>query len=246
MRSMFAMLFSAAAVLAGPAFAGQPDAGDTGPDAAFATDWEFYDKSEGPGPCSMTLTADGGVTAGADCAKVYPFLSTLAKWTTRGGSSVVLQEAHGGDIMSFLVIEAGKLEAVEDTRTYEMTAMAGAESAAEAPAPVAGQPAFIMGSDADALNGAYTFRDEASDKGCTLYLLMDGGTGQLSTNKAEDCDAQFPFLIALSTWEPEGTETIKLIGAEGSLLGSFDFTGDGFRGEIVSDGQDYVLERMEN
>jgi hypothetical protein len=43
----------------------------------FVQTWQFHDRAEGPGACSVTLLMDGGAMASDACASAYPVLSVL-------------------------------------------------------------------------------------------------------------------------------------------------------------------------
>ncbi len=130
-------------------------------------------------------------------------------------------------------------------RTFATLSVAAAAllgpAQAEAPDPE------MLQAGVDTLNGVYTFSAPSDgSKGCSIILKTTGSGAQFDVEPAADCEPQFPFLAVLSGWQPQGTELIRLIGAEGSLLMEFAFTGENLNFDATQpfDGVTYRMQRQ--
>ncbi len=86
-------------------------------DSAFVQTWQFHDRAEGPGACSVTLLMDGGAMASDACADVYPVLSDLSAWRPLSTSELELRN-DGGAFLRFTSVSPDELEAKDGGRTY--------------------------------------------------------------------------------------------------------------------------------
>ena len=183
-------------------------------DSVFVQTWQFHDQADGPGRCSVSLNMDGTASASEDCADAYPVLSGLAEWRPLSTSELELRSADG-PFLRFRSVSPDALEAQDGGRTWVLGV--GAVSSED-----------DLGAGAETLGGPYTL--SAPDSGsetCAIVLATTGDGGRFDVDLGEDCAASFPFLEAISGWQPIGTEVIRLVDAGGASLVEFAFTGDG-------------------
>lgn len=183
-------------------------------DSPFVTTWQFHDRADGPGRCSVSLNMDGTAWASEGCADAYPVLSGLAEWRPLSTSELELRSADG-PFLRFSSVSPDELEAKDEGRTWVL----GVE--------VASAEDDLHGG-AETLGGAYTLSATESGPGtCAIVLATTGDGGRFDVEPGKDCASNFPFLDAISGWQPVGTEVIRLLDAEGTSLVEFGFTGDG-------------------
>lgn len=201
-------------------------------DSVFVQTWKFHDRAEGPGSCSVTLLMDGGAMASEDCAGSYPVLSDLSAWRPLSTSALELRN-DGGAFLRFSSVSPDELEATDGARTYVL----GVEVVSDEQYSDEG---------AATLGGAYTLSAAGSGaKTCAIVLATTGGDGVFGIEFGEGCATSFPFVEGVSGWQPDGTEVIRLLDAEGGSRMTFAFTGDGVTFDATEplDGVSYRLVR---
>lgn len=183
-------------------------------DSPFVQTWQFHDRADGPGACSVTLLMDGTAFASEDCAGAFPVLSDLAGWRPLSNTELELRTAEG-PFLRFRSVSPDALEAVDKGRTWVLGVAAVSEE-------------DDLAGGATTLGGPYTL--SATDAGaetCGVVLATTGEGGRFDIEAAGECAASFPFLGAVAGWQPVGTELIRLVDAEGTTIVEFGFTGDG-------------------
>ena len=182
-------------------------------DSPFVQTWQFHDRAEGPGACSVSLHMDGTAFASEECAGAYPVLSDLAGWRPLSNTELELRTAEG-PFLRFRSVSPDALEAAGQGRTWVLGV-----------AVVSDEDDFHGG--AKTLGGPYTLSSTAGDAECAIVLATSGEGGRFDIEPSEDCAEPFPFLEAVAGWQPVGTEVIRLLDATGTSVVEFGFTGDG-------------------
>lgn len=224
----FAMAALAASMASATVVAAEPEFFDS----AFVQTWQFHDRSGGPGSCSVTLLMDGGAMASEDCAGNYPVLSDLATWRPLSDSELELRSAAGA-FLRFSSVSPDELQAKDGERTYVLAVEVVSDEQ-------------YTDEGAATLGGAYTLSASGSGaKSCAIVLATTGGDGRFDIEFGEDCATNFPFIEGVSGWQPDGTEVIRLLDAEGASRMTFAFTGDGVTFDATEplDGVSYRLVR---
>lgn len=183
-------------------------------DSPFVQTWQFHDRADGPGACSVTLSMDGTAFATEDCAGAYPVLSKLEGWRPLSTSELELRGSEG-PFLRFRSVSPDALEAEDKDRTWVLGVAAVSEE-------------DDLASGAATLGGSYTL--SATDAGaetCGIVLATTGEGGRFDIEAAAECAESFPILESVAGWQPVGPELIRLVDAEGTTIVEFGFTGDG-------------------